>query len=75
MNLSSCLSERKEAKGLIISVPEPQSAEELDKFAPIIESSKKYGPSFAGPISPQESVEKVLKVVKSATVEKDGGAC
>jgi len=33
-----------------------------------------YSPGFAGPISPAESVTKVMKVVEGAMVEKDGGS-
>jgi hypothetical protein len=51
-----------------------ETPEELAKLAPMIEAFKKYSPGFTGPISSQESVEKVLKVVEGATVEKDGGS-
>ena len=35
----------------------------------------KYAPSFKGPISPQESVEKVLAVIEKASVANgDGGS-
>jgi len=51
-----------------------KTPEELAKFAPMIEAFQKYSPGFTGPISSQESVEKVLKVAMGATVEKDGGS-
>ena len=42
--------------------------EMMGKFA-------KYAPSFKGPISPQESVEKVLAVIEKASVANgDGGS-
>jgi hypothetical protein len=36
--------------------------------------SQKVGSNFAGPITPQVSVELMLKVVEGATVEKYGGS-
>jgi hypothetical protein len=35
---------------------------------------KAYAPDFEGPISPQTSVDMVLKVVEEASVEKSGGS-
>ena len=32
-----------------------------------------YAPNFQGPISPQQSVDMVLKVIDDASVEKNGG--
>jgi hypothetical protein len=54
-------------------IPAP-TQEELEQFAPMIEAFQKYSPTFTGPITPQESIEKVLKVINDATAEKDGGS-
>jgi len=40
----------------------------------MIGSFMAYAPHFRGPITPEESVTKVMEVVEKATVEKDGGA-
>ena len=39
----------------------------------MVESFKKYQPNFEGPITSEQSVELMLKVVEGATVEKYGG--
>ena len=49
------------------------SPEDLQKIAPMLESFKRYDAGFMGPITPQESVEHVLKVATRATVEEFGG--
>ncbi len=45
----------------------------MAKYGPMIASFMKYQPNFKGPIAPEQSVELMLKVVESATVEKYGG--
>jgi hypothetical protein len=48
--------------------------EEQALVAPMVEAFAAYaGPSFKGPIAPQESIEMVLKVVHRATVAEFGG--
>jgi hypothetical protein len=50
----------------------------MEKFGPMLASFMKYSQdrnrNFTGPISPQESVELMMKVVERATVEKYGGS-
>lgn len=50
----------------------------MEKYGPMIAGFVKYcqdnNRDFAGPITPQQSVELVMKVVEGATVEKDGGS-
>ena len=45
----------------------------MAKYGPMLASFMKYQPNFAGPITTEQSVELVLKVVEGATVEKYGG--
>ncbi|KAH8665997.1 short chain dehydrogenase [Tricladium varicosporioides] len=56
----------------------PPSAEKMEKYGPMIASFAKYcqdiNRSFTGPITPQHSVELMMKVVERATVENDGGS-
>jgi hypothetical protein len=40
----------------------------------MISAFKVYAPDFEGPISPQTSVDMVLRVVGEATVEENGGS-
>jgi hypothetical protein len=40
----------------------------------MVASFMKYQPNFGGPITPEQSVELMLKVVEKATVEKYGGS-
>jgi len=40
----------------------------------MIGAFKAYAPDFEGPISPEKSVEMVMKVVDEASVEKSGGS-
>lgn len=41
---------------------------------PMFGKFKEYEPSFAGPITSEASVEKIMLVAHGATVEKDGGS-
>ncbi|TID20029.1 NAD(P)-binding protein [Venturia nashicola] len=50
------------------------TSEELEGFKQMITSFQEYAPNFEGPISPQQSVDMVLKVIEEATVEKSGGS-
>ncbi|KAH6680986.1 hypothetical protein B0J14DRAFT_275994 [Halenospora varia] len=51
----------------------PPTPEKLAKYGPMVASFMKYQPNFAGPITPEQSVELMLNVVEGATVEKYGG--
>lgn len=51
----------------------PPPPEKMAKYGPMMASFMKYQPNFAGPITPAQSVELMLKVVEDATVEKYGG--
>jgi len=46
----------------------------MQKFGPTFAKFIKYDPTFTGPLTPQQSVEKMLTVIEGATVEKDGGS-
>jgi len=46
---------------------------ELEGFKQMIAMFQDYAPNFQGPISPQQSVDMVLKVIDDASVEKNGG--
>lgn len=77
MNFSaSLLCER--GKELITSPLALAPAETMEKYGPLMASFLKYcqenNRSFTGPVTPQHSVELMMKVVESATVEKDGGS-
>ncbi|KAE9963721.1 hypothetical protein EG328_011113 [Venturia inaequalis] len=48
--------------------------EELEGFKQMVSAFQGYAPNFEGPISPQQSVDMVLKVIDEATVEKSGGS-
>lgn len=43
------------------------------RIAKFVQYCKDVGSNFAGPITAQESIDLMLKVVEQATVEKDGG--
>jgi len=49
------------------------TAEELEGFKAMVGMFKAYAPDFEGPISPQQSVDMVLKVTEEASVENSGG--
>lgn len=47
--------------------------EELEGLKKMVGAFKEYAPNFEGPITPQQSVDMVLKVIDEATLEKNGG--
>lgn len=57
-----------------ISNPPIDTPDELEGFKQMIGAFKAYAPTFEGPITPQQSVEMVLKVIDEATLEKNGGS-
>ena len=76
MNLQRCsLNERE--KILTSALLAIASAEKQEKYGPMVVSFMKYcqdnNRDFAGPITPQHSVELMMKVVERATVEEYGG--
>lgn len=46
----------------------------MKKVMPMLQAFKEYEPTFSGPITPQQSVEYVLKLMRRATIEEFGGA-
>lgn len=58
----------------IVCLHLPGSPEELKLLAPMVEAFKKYNPAFTGPITPQQSVENVMKLAARATIEDYGGS-
>jgi hypothetical protein len=48
--------------------------EELEGVKQMISAFKVYAPDFEGPITPEKSVDMVMKVVDEASVEKSGGS-
>ncbi|QDS76880.1 hypothetical protein FKW77_003716 [Venturia effusa] len=50
------------------------TAEELEGFQSMVGAFKEYAPTFEGPITPQQSVDMVLKVIDQANVEENGGS-
>jgi len=52
----------------------PDTDEQIEGAKQMISAFKVYAPDFEGPISPQTSVDMVLKVVDEASVEESGGS-
>lgn len=47
--------------------------EQLKGFADMIAAFQVYAPNFTGPISPEESVQRVMSVVYKASIESGSG--
>ncbi|KFY83068.1 hypothetical protein V500_10188 [Pseudogymnoascus sp. VKM F-4518 (FW-2643)] len=58
--------------GLVNTKEKAPTPEELSQYAVLFAQFKSYAPDFVGPISPKESVEAQLKVIKKVTMDDSG---